>query len=293
MELRRNNGKTNMKKLGHIYYLKPDSKALNKLIPHPENRDINPANVRSLKKALLMDPMSGRNWTPIQVNIRTRHVLDGNHRIEMLKHLPDSVKNNVSLPMYYVDMPESEELDHIVKVNNGQRHWMNNDWLKRNKDVPEMKALHEFCSRRRWLQKITKRTTSPNAGYGAAFFWGKSLTSNQTKKGNFSGPWSLQYVDMDKAEKLYGIAEGIADTMKQNDPSLTNGPWFQRLGQALYAVDRTPCLSPLLWANQNKLITAVAASATAGNTSKNNWFNCIATILQGYATPAASVAPAV
>lgn len=281
-----------MKKLGHIYYLKPNSKALNKLILHSENRDIRPSHVRFLKKALLSDPMFGRNWTPIQVNIRTRHVLDGNHRIEMLKHLPDAVKNNVSLPMYYVDMPESEELSHLIGVNNGQKSWKHQDWLKRYQNVPEIEALREFCSdpRRSWLQK-NKRTTSPNMGYGAAFFWGKNLKKEQIEKGDFSGEWALQYVDTAKAEKLYGMAEGIAEAMKQNDPGLTNGPWFQRLGQALYAIDRTPCLSPLLWANQNQLIADVAASATAGNTSKNSWFNNIATILQGYATPSVPAAP--
>lgn len=279
-----------MKKIGHVYYLKPNSRALNKLVPHPQNRDINPANVRALKKALLSDPMSGRNWTPIQVNIRTRHVLDGNHRIEMLKHLPDSVKDNVSLPMYYVDMPESEELSHIIKVNNGQRHWMNKDWLKRNQEVSEMKALNGFCSIRRWLQKTTRRTTTMNIGYGAAFFWGKDLTNEQKRGGIFSGPWALRYVNLNKAVALYDVAEKIADTMAQNNPRLKNGAWFQRLGQALYAVDKTPCLSPLLWANQNKLVEDVASCAQP-STNKNDWFNCIAGILQQYATSGAPVVP--
>ena len=273
MKLRRNRGKkqTMNVRTKCQYDFKPNSKIVAGFIPHPENRAINPSWVRSLRKDLMADEDAWKYFPAIEVNIPTKHVLEGHHRLAAFKSLPDNWKAKVKIPVIFDDYPPEKEIEIILARNNKQRPWKQSDWREHNKNLPEVAALIDFCSSRPWCMK----KNVPNTEYGAAFFWGKAL-GNRLRTGDFSGEWAIHHVNISKAASLYNVAAQIAYGFQQG-----NGTWFSRLGQALYAIDKDPLLSSFLWNDTKKFVQAVLDNPPQDkkSTNKNYWYAYIESIL--------------
>lgn len=115
---------------------------------HNLNRATNKHHVNEIKKALVQ-PNGLDRIDPIKVNMNTNTLLDGEHR---RKAFLDCIKDG-SLPkiarlsVIYMDIPEKEEQEYIIALNNTQRRWLGVDFATSymNGGNDNYIKLMEFC----------------------------------------------------------------------------------------------------------------------------------------------------
>lgn len=95
---------------------------------HPRNRQVDRKHLQDIKKQM----MKAFAWMPpITINIRTKHVIDGQHRLEGFKQLMSEglLDPGTLLPVMLVDIPEEEEFAAIIDANIHTRTWTPADFI--------------------------------------------------------------------------------------------------------------------------------------------------------------------
>lgn len=242
------------------------------------NRAINDAHVAEIRSAITKD-----NWTlfaPIEVNINTGAILDGQHRWKAFTSLDDSLKNDVCLQIRFYDIPENEEIDVIRAKNTNNKNWTIKAFVDSNKragNCKEINILYDFCDTHERCHKVKKngKTGSRNLGYGAAFLWG--YTPNRSlKTGKFTGSDALSQRRVEAADKMYKEVDKIIDALGYT----TTTTWYERLAQAWFEINRDDeCRDKLNDIGMLTVCSNISENKIGQPTSnKNEWFDYLKNI---------------
>ncbi len=245
-----------------------------KIHKHPGNRAISIPHVNEIKADIT--PLNWKNFSPIEVNIRTMHILDGQHRWQAFISLDDERKSSgICLQIKFYDIPEDEELDLIRDKNTKNRNWTTKAFAESNRamdNCKEINLLYEFCDNHEKCHKVKKDGSigARNLGYGGAFLWGY-LPGKEIKTGKFAGDKKLTKYKIDNADLLYKEVEALIKALKYEKTST----WYERFAQAWYAIHKDEeCCDQLRKIGLDTVCKNIEANPIAEQTTnKNEWFD--------------------
>lgn len=147
-----------------------------------ENREIKSrTHLQKIKKQCLT---SMEAMPPITVNVRTNHVIDGQHRLEAYKNLVAEglLGEDVKLKVMYVDMPIEEEKQAIIDANTNSKNWSLDDYI----DSYSKAGVISYVTLENWCKMHPLCTENGKAKYryGASIIKGKRC-STELKLGEF------------------------------------------------------------------------------------------------------------
>lgn len=181
------------------------------------NRMINRQHVQKLKRAWVNDPEA---LPPITVNVRTKNVVDGQHRLYAYKELVKEGKLNpdFKIDVKYVDIPIADELDAIIAANITSKSWSLDDFINSytKMNVESYLRLEEWCKQ----HPLTCDNGRPKYRYGAAIIKGKRC-QNDLKHGIFT----ITEEDLTRANDVHAEMLEIVELFKLTG----KGPWIESL----------------------------------------------------------------
>ena len=184
-----------------------------KFMPHI-NRAVNEKNVNSFVRLM----KSGKFDTErgiIIIDINTKAILDGQHRIEAYTKAQQAGYNKPLL-VRYVDAPTKvEELQlYIAELQKG-RKWQLEDYISANIAAKnDLRKLQDFCFNHPLLHK----------GDFAHWSKGACIVSRETVQKDYKGKLRDRHVrftdeEWNNAETVYSEAERILEAMNQDKPT--------------------------------------------------------------------------
>lgn len=91
---------------------------------HPKNRHIDIQHVKSIAKAYL----AGSYVPPIEVNVQTSYVDEGNHRLEAYR-MAQKTGYDKPIEVHFIDIKPEEELKYMITRNTNTKGWSLNDYV--------------------------------------------------------------------------------------------------------------------------------------------------------------------
>lgn len=136
-------------------------------------------HVREIRDAIVNEG-SMDEFQPINVDINTNQIIDGNCRFKALQYVVEEGlldKEKLTLRVIYYDVPEDKFDKRVIKLNTGQKQWSLIDFIYNyaNRGYDGFKKLIDFCNRNETLHDGSKI----NPRYGAAIL---KISSNGLKK---------------------------------------------------------------------------------------------------------------
>lgn len=152
---------------------------------HPRNRMIDRKHLQDIKKQM---EKSFSTMPAITVNILTKHVVDGQHRLEAFKQLEEEGKLhcNAKLPVMFIEIPPENELGAIIDANINSKSWAPYDYIHSYiKDGNQNYiTLDDWCKTHSLTANI-KDPSRPKYRYGAVMM--KGVTARvELAKGQFT-----------------------------------------------------------------------------------------------------------
>jgi hypothetical protein len=185
---------------------------------HYQNRIINAGNVKKIKDFIIEHgPKALGHMGTIIVSIKTRHQLDGQHRVQACLELLDSgvLAPNDEIPIQWIwcDTLE-EEYEEIKRFNNTGKRWTSWDYFRGNKMVNDnyrrLEAFIKECPKLRG-----KNSTRP----AYALLFGKSYNRTEFNAGKFT----MTEEDRQRGLKMYKEIERITVYLKAPEKISTYG----------------------------------------------------------------------
>lgn len=91
---------------------------------HPKNRDFKPEHIKNIAKAYI----NGGYLPPIEVNVNTGYVLDGNHRIMGYRSAQEKGYDK-PIEVHFINVAPEDELKYMITRNNTAKSWNLSDYL--------------------------------------------------------------------------------------------------------------------------------------------------------------------
>ena len=240
-----------------------------------QNREIKPSAVKKVIKEVY-DQESG-TWNqvnPIQVNLVTGNVVEGQHRREGYLQLVNNgtISRDTTIPVLFIEVPREEEVLYIQKMNTG-KGWTTEDHVKSqsaggNENSRKLMTFcleHELCHTDK-----SNGTVTVSLRAGAAILTGGRKEHN-LRKGDFIFP-----------EENRLLAETVHDELLEIlslFPTWTKGKAnIEAMAKAWYEVrDRYPFKE---WKKAIKKNSRgpMTMSSTAANSWKQYFYQCAGTI---------------
>jgi len=182
-------------------------------------------------KEIESDIMNGKAkfMAPIEINVNTGGVIDGNHRFKAAKNAWEKGSNFV-IEAIFRDISAEEENDIIVKKNTSQKSWTQKDFkhkllLEGNKSA---KRLNDFCLSHDILHgKQKKDGTIPTKDrYAMALLRGQNIT-----KDIINGSVIISDEDVEFGEQLYKEVIKLYEILGYQS---MGGGWFEYFLQGWY-----------------------------------------------------------
>lgn len=106
------------------------SEAVELFNKNPYNRETNWRHVAKIKKSIA-DRSYFKNEDPIKVNLVTRNIIDGHHRMEAFVQAYDEgdIGGNTLIKVYFLKINKKEEYKYILDCNNNRLSWKTKDFL--------------------------------------------------------------------------------------------------------------------------------------------------------------------
>lgn len=175
-----------------------------------KNRKVNRNQVNKLKECL----KEGRRFvSPIVVNSRNNHVIDGQHRLMAFK---ESI-NEGAIPAYstidvkFVYEDEKNEDKLICEMNSIAKKWGQADYvnfhMQSNKESYE--KLNKWASSHSLTRRVSKNTVVPYLRYASAILTGKNC-KDKLKNGTFT----ISDSDLERGNLVHDEMEKILDVMR-------------------------------------------------------------------------------
>lgn len=162
----------------------------------------------------------------IRVNIRTNHIIDGQHRYKaFIKAIEDGLlPPNTQLRVEFVDIPEDEEVAAIIESNINSKNWMLEDYINLyiKQGVSVYTKLGEWCK----AHALAFENGKPKYRYGAAIITGKHSCA-PIKNGVFS----ITDEELQEADGIHAELMNIIDVFELP----TKGTWIEGLAVAWHA----------------------------------------------------------
>jgi hypothetical protein len=166
---------------------------------------------------------------PIEINVNTGGVIDGNHRFKATKNAWEKGSDFV-IEAIFRDISAEEENDIIVKKNTSQKSWTQKDFkhkllLEGNKSAMR---LNDFCLSHDILHgKQKKDGTIPTKDrYAMALLRGQNITKEIT-----NGTVVITDEDVEFGEQLYKEVTKLYDILGYQS---MGGGWFEYFLQGWY-----------------------------------------------------------
>lgn len=237
-----------------------------------------PVEESSLKKIIkdIYNPET-HTWDqlkPIEVNILTNNIIDGQHRVKgfLAKVEDGSIAQDATIEVRFIEIPEEDELEYIDIYNQG-KHWnlgnhINKQIVGGNENSRKLNTFcieHELCH----TQKSTGKIICNFRAAAAILTGGRKETD--LKKGDFVFP-----------EENRLVAETVHDELMEIlsiFPTWTKGKAnVEAMAKAWYEVrDRYPFKE---WKKAVKKNSRgpMTMSSTAANSWKQYFYQCAGTI---------------
>ena len=193
---------------------------------HNGIRDLYEKHVKEIES----DILNGRAkfMAPVEININTGGVIDGNHRFKAACNAWEK-GSNFKLEAIFRDISPEEEADIIVKKNTSQKSWGQKDFkhkllVEGNKSA---KRLNDFCLQHAMLHGKKKKdgTCVTKDRYAMALLRGQNVT-----KELISGTIEIIGDDVEFGEQLYNEAETLYKILGFQ----STGTWFEYFLQGWY-----------------------------------------------------------
>lgn len=146
-----------------------------------ENRVYNHAHLEKIKKQMVtsLDAMP-----PITVNVVTKNVVDGQHRLKAFQTLvaAKALHPESKLKVMFVEIPVDEEKQAIVDANTNSKNWSIDDYIASyaKSGIESYITLDEWCKQ----HVLASENGKSKFRYGASIITGKRCSS-ELKKGEF------------------------------------------------------------------------------------------------------------
>lgn len=176
-------------------FVKEENLTVNEVMNFKFKEGNRPVEETSLKKIIkdLYDPET-HTWNqvkPIEVNILTNNILDGQHRWKgfITKVSDGSIPQDSTIGVHFVEIPEDQELEYIDIYNQG-KHWNLDNHI--GKQIVEgnenSRKLRTFCEEHELCHTVkgTGRIICNFRGAAAILTGGRKETN--LKKGEFEFP---------------------------------------------------------------------------------------------------------
>lgn len=194
---------------------------------HNGIRDLYENHVKEIES----DILNGRAkyMAPVEININTGGVIDGNHRFKAAKNAWEKGSDFV-LEAIFRDITPEEEADIIVKKNTSQKSWTKNDFkhkllVEGNKSA---RRLNDFCLNHDMLHGKKKKkdgTYATKDRYAMALLRGQNITNEL-----INGRVEISDDDVEFGEQLYNEAVTLYDILGFQ----STGGWFEFFLQGWY-----------------------------------------------------------
>lgn len=138
-------------------------------------------HVQNIAQAIINDGGTDM-FPPIIVDINTMQIVDGNCRFEAITKVIAETKTNLEMKVVFIDVPESEFDDYVIRYNEGHRNWTLLDYIYNleKRGVSSLTKFIEFCERNVGLYDEKKNNINPR--YGAAAL---GISQSSLKKRDF------------------------------------------------------------------------------------------------------------
>lgn len=165
---------------------------------------------------------------PIEININTGGVIDGNHRFKAVKNAWEK-GSDYKIEAIFRDISPEEEADIIVKKNTSQKSWTQKDFkhkllVEGNKSA---QRLNDFCLAHDMLHGKKKKdgTVPTKDRYAMALLRGQNIT-----KEIISGSIEITEDDVEFGNQLYAEVETLYNILGFQ----STGGWFEFFLQGWY-----------------------------------------------------------
>lgn len=187
---------------------------------HPKNRMIDRKHLQKIKKLMRE---SVEKMPAIIINTSTLHVIDGQHRLEALRQLASEgeIPWDTRIPVDYMDIPEENEYQEIVKYNINSQNWKPYDFIHAHmkEGNPNYLKLDEWA-RNHTLTANLKDPSKPKYRYAGIMMKGSTLR-NELPNGTFE----VTDEELAKADTIHGEVEKLITLFGLP----IGGQWFEQM----------------------------------------------------------------
>lgn len=182
-------------------------------------------------KEIERDIMNGKAkfMSPIEINVNTGGVIDGNHRFKAAKGAWEK-GSDFKLEAIFRDISPEEETEIIVQKNTTTKGWTQKDFKRKLllEDNKSAKRLNDFCLSHDKLHGKQKRdgTIPTKDRYAMALLRGENIT-----KEIINGTVNITDEDVEFGEQLYKEAMHLYDILGYQS---MGGGWFEYFLQGWY-----------------------------------------------------------
>lgn len=181
------------------------------------NRLIKASHVAKLAKAFRDSPTV---IPPISVNIRTNHIIDGQHRLKAYHRLlaDCEIPDDTMIRVMYVDIPIEEEWAYVVEANINSKSWSIDNFIESYIACNNLYyiRLKNWCL----AHSLTRDKDKAKYRYGAAMITGKGC-GNDLKKELFT----FTEEEFKRADDVHSEMVEIINTLGIDN----YGPWIEQM----------------------------------------------------------------
>lgn len=187
---------------------------------HPQNRNIDRGHLQKIKAQM---KESFDLIPPITVNLRTNHIVDGQHRREGYVQLiqEGELSPRTLLKVMYVDISEDEELDRIIAAQVNSKSWTPADYIH---SYIKYGNIH-YIKLDEWAKSHTltaniKDPSKPKYRYAAILMKGSTL-----RKELPNGSFTVTDEELTKADTIHNEVIKLLNLMSKP----MTGQWLEQM----------------------------------------------------------------
>lgn len=249
--------------LNKIYYFDQSSSEKYGLKRIDGNREINKNRVKKIYNAIV----NNEHISPIEVDINTMGIIDGQHRFEAYKRLWKDKKTDYKVRILFIDIPKNELQTIIFHKNQNQKSWSAKDKVShlRYNENPTIKILDDFCKGKDLL--VDKGKKGQKDRYAIAFLKGTNAINNvlnqtititkaEIEIGEKRYNEIVRMCKVLKIDNLNGLSEGFIQAWYEFRNKIDKNLIYEQIGEIFYFTmlkENMPqgnCTSKRAWLNR-------------------------------------------
>lgn len=175
-------------------------------------------HIQDIATAIINDGGTDR-FPPIIVDINTMQIVDGNCRFEAILKVIKETKKDLGLKVVFINVPEDEFDDYVIRYNEGHRNWTLLDYIYNleKRGISSFTKFIEFCEDNTGLYDHKKNDISPR--YGAAAL---GIPQSSLKKRDFT----LTKEQIDHGKTVAYEADKLR-ALFSSDLKANGGGWYE------------------------------------------------------------------